>query len=225
MSPITTTLGHLTNPCATGYRRWGIYGSHPSVRSGPGDTNAALMGNDNTAPLPELDGAPFVRNGISWTRIGAPTYAIVHGNRYSGARSTGPTYMGPVTRRITDHGGYNSLISVLRTAHKTAAAAFPDGAKCRKDPTKVDAERQGSYQHRPTFSTEPTSSPSRPSRRHARGHGLQARPAGATCEPPRPGTAKSVTPTRDHADTAGEETRMHDERYAHVFALHSDEHT
>ncbi|NKZ70023.1 hypothetical protein GTA09_09150 [Rhodococcus hoagii] len=69
----------------------------------------------------------------------------MRGNRYSDAQRRtiywADVHMGPVTWRIIDHVGYSSLISALRTAHKTAVAAFPDGAKYRKDPTKVDAER------------------------------------------------------------------------------------
>ncbi|MGO4203628.1 hypothetical protein AB4Z09_18125 [Rhodococcus sp. TAF43] len=72
---------------------------------------------------------------------GRPT---TRGNRYSDAQRRtfywSDIGMDLVTWRIVDHVGYNGLIDALRAVHKTAVAAFPDGAKYRKDPTKVDAE-------------------------------------------------------------------------------------
>ncbi|NKS56553.1 hypothetical protein GS504_03405 [Rhodococcus hoagii] len=103
----------------------------------------ALMGVDNLAPLPAQEGAQFAQSTIALTWIDAPTYAIVRGNRYSESQRRtvhwADVHMGPVTWRIIDHVGYNSLIEALRMAHKTAVVAFPDGPKFRKDPTKVDA--------------------------------------------------------------------------------------
>ncbi|MBM4487722.1 hypothetical protein MWT96_25120 (plasmid) [Prescottella equi] len=135
---VTLTLGFLAMTFTSAAAAQKVLEAFAAAR-------AALMGIDNAAPLPEPDGAQFARNVISLTWIDAPTYAIVRGNRYSDAQRRtiywADVHMGPVTWRIIDHVGYSSLISALRTAHKTAVAAFPDGAKYRKDPTKVDAER------------------------------------------------------------------------------------
>ncbi|MBM4479777.1 hypothetical protein GS444_06105 [Rhodococcus hoagii] len=102
-------------------------------------------GNRQRRPLPEPDGAQFARKRhlADLDRRTHLRHRARH--RYSDAQRRtiywADVHMGPVTWRIIDHVGYSSLISALRTAHKTAVAAFPDGAKYRKDPTKVDAER------------------------------------------------------------------------------------
>ena len=46
-------------------------------------------------------------------------------------------HMGPITWRVTDRVGYDTLMDELRRVHRAAVGVFLDGGRYRRDPSKI----------------------------------------------------------------------------------------
>jgi len=75
---------------------------------------------------------------LSWER--RTPYAVLTRDAYSQSRQRTVHWvdlqMGPVTWQIVDRAGYDSVLNILRDAHRTAVGVCLDGGKYRADPTK-----------------------------------------------------------------------------------------
>ncbi|MBF6064718.1 hypothetical protein IU500_24780 [Nocardia terpenica] len=113
------------------------------VLEGFAAARAHLMGLDYESPLPP-DGADrgYAQSSVllSWER--RTPYAVVKRDAYSQSRQRTvrwvELHMGPVTWQIVDRAGYDSVVGILRDAHRTAVGVCLDGGKYRADPTKDD---------------------------------------------------------------------------------------
>jgi len=78
---------------------------------------------------------------VTWRR--PPEWCVVPQSAYDERRRRTTrwvdVHMGPVLWRVVDWAGYESALTVLRNAHRTAVVVFADGGKFRADPSKMDA--------------------------------------------------------------------------------------
>ncbi|MCV7256765.1 hypothetical protein H7J86_31775 [Mycobacterium hackensackense] len=104
-----------------------------ALRGAAGSATLKAVGAD------EWPGVSVV--SVTWTR--PPEWSVVNQSRYDQRRRCTvhwvDVHMGPVQWRVVDWAGYEAALTLLRNVHRTAVAVFPDGAKFRSDPSKVDA--------------------------------------------------------------------------------------
>ncbi|QIS08831.1 hypothetical protein [Nocardia arthritidis] len=111
------------------------------VLEGFAAVRAHLIGLEYAAPIPS-DGADheYGQSAVMLTWERRTPYAVVRRDAYSKVHQRTvrwiDLHMGPVTWQIVDRTGYNSVISILKDAHRTAVAVCRDGSKFRADPTK-----------------------------------------------------------------------------------------
>ncbi len=149
------------------------------VLEGFAAARAHLMRLDyQTPPPPEGLSYWYAQSSVllSWER--RTPYAIVTRDAYSQSRQRTVHWvdlqMGPVTWQIVDRAGYDSVLNILRDAHRTAVGVCLDGGKYRADPTK-DNYRSPDLPPQP----KPELSRSRHKTRKARAADSDAVPEGA----------------------------------------------
>ena len=73
--------------------------------------------------------------------LDSPEHTAVPHHRYSSEQRRTihwvDLHMGPVTWRITDRIGYDTLMAELRRVHRAAVGVFLDGSRYRRDPAKL----------------------------------------------------------------------------------------
>ncbi|OZD85309.1 hypothetical protein CH260_20400 [Rhodococcus sp. 05-2256-B2] len=109
--------------------------------AGFASARSSLVGVDGHAPHPAQPGTQFGAAAISVVWLGGPEHSVVAHSRYvPEQRRTvhwADLHMGPITWRITDRVGYDTLMEELRRVHRTAVGVFVDGGRFRRDPTKI----------------------------------------------------------------------------------------
>lgn len=112
-----------------------------AVITGFATVRAALAGADGQAPHPAQPGAEFGAAAISVLWLDSPEHTAVPYHRYSSEQRRTihwvDLHMGPVTWRITDRIGYDTLMAELRRVHRAAVGVFLDGSRYRRDPAKL----------------------------------------------------------------------------------------
>ena len=112
-----------------------------AVITGFATVRAALAGADGQAPHPAQPGAEFGAAAISVLWLDSPEHTAVPHHRYSSEQRRTihwvDLHMGPVTWRITDRIGYDTLMAELRRVHRAAVGVFLDGSRYRRDPAKL----------------------------------------------------------------------------------------
>ncbi|OZD70546.1 hypothetical protein CH263_06410 [Rhodococcus sp. 06-1059B-a] len=112
-----------------------------AVITGFAMVRAALAGVDSNAALPAQPGNEYGAAAISVVWLDSPEHAAVAHSRYSPEQRRTihwvDLHMGPITWRVTDRIGYESLMEEFRRVHRAAVGVFIDGGRYRRDPTKV----------------------------------------------------------------------------------------
>ncbi|OZD13002.1 hypothetical protein CH253_18215 [Rhodococcus sp. 06-156-3C] len=112
-----------------------------AVITGFATVRAALGGADGQTPDPAQPGAEFGAAAVSVLWLGSPEHTAVPHHRYSPEQRRTihwvDLHMGPVTWRITDRVGYDTLMAELRRVHRAAVGVFLDGGRYRRDPAKL----------------------------------------------------------------------------------------
>lgn len=102
---------------------------------------AALSGADGHAPHPAQPGGNFGAPAISILWLGGTEHSVVPNSRYIPEQRRTvhwvDLHMGPITWRITDRIGYDTLMEEFRRVHRTAVGVFVDGGRFRRDPAKI----------------------------------------------------------------------------------------
>ncbi len=102
---------------------------------------ANMMGLDGHAPPQRTAGSDFGSLTLAVAYYDAPDYAVIRGSRFNDRQRRTVHWvdliMGPVTWRITDHTGYESMMDQFATLHRVSVGVFTDGGRFRKDPTKI----------------------------------------------------------------------------------------
>jgi hypothetical protein len=127
-------FGHVMMNFRTAEAVSGVIGGFAAVRS-------ALRGADGNAPHHTQPGAEFAAAAVSIVWRAAPEFAVVPDNRYIEEQRRiihwVDLHMGPITWRITDRVGYDTLMNEFRRVHRTAVGVFRDGGRFRRDPTRA----------------------------------------------------------------------------------------
>lgn len=102
---------------------------------------AALVGADGHAPSPAQPGDGFGAAAISILWLGGPEHSAVPQSRYVPEQRRTvhwvDLHMGPITWRIVDRVGYDTVMEEFRRVHRTAVGVFLDGGRFRRDPAKI----------------------------------------------------------------------------------------
>lgn len=111
------------------------------VIAGFATVRSALVGADGHAPYPQQPGAEFGAPAISILWLGGPEHTVIPGARYIPEQRRTvhwvDLHMGPITWRVTDRVGYDTLMDELRRVHRAAVGVFLDGGRYRRDPSKI----------------------------------------------------------------------------------------
>ncbi|OZC55437.1 hypothetical protein CH267_12670 [Rhodococcus sp. 06-621-2] len=131
---MVVAFGHLMMTFRSAEAVSGVIAGFATVRS-------SLVGTDGHAPYPRQPGAEFGAPAISIVWLRGPEHTVVPGSRYlADQRRTVrwvDLYMGPITWRITDRSGYDTLMEEFRRVHRSAVGVFLDGGQFRRDPSKI----------------------------------------------------------------------------------------
>ncbi|RRQ26226.1 hypothetical protein DK926_19740 [Rhodococcus sp. Eu-32] len=102
---------------------------------------AALTGADGHAPKPMQPGGEYGAAALSVLWLASPEHAAVPQRRYIPEQRRTmhwvDLHLGPITWRITDRIGYDTLMEEFRRVHRTAVGVFLDGGRYRRDPTRI----------------------------------------------------------------------------------------
>ncbi|QCB51823.1 hypothetical protein E5720_17465 [Rhodococcus sp. PAMC28707] len=111
------------------------------VIAGFATVRAALIGADGQSPYPSQPGGEFGAAAISVLWLGGPEHSVVPNSHYSVEQRRTvhwvDLHMGPITWRVTDRVGYDTLMEEFRRVHRTAVGVFLDGGRFRRDPSKI----------------------------------------------------------------------------------------
>ncbi|WP_206509903.1 hypothetical protein [Rhodococcus sp. KRD197] len=131
---MVVAFGHVMMTFRTAAAVSGVITAFAHVR-------AVLTGVDARTALPTQSGDDFALPALSIVWLAKPEATTIARNAYSAEQRRTLHWvdlrMGPITWRITDRIGYDTLMSELRTVHRAAVGVFRDGGKFRRDPTVV----------------------------------------------------------------------------------------